>query len=171
LNPILPVLRTVSVSDAATVTEPATGIAQSQFLVTLRGPLLQPGQVVKVAFSTQNGSAIGSPTGVGGDYKTLSGSLSFVSGGPTSKIVQVAVTGDGVNDGAGHELETFTLHLTAIHGAQIHDGVGLGRIVDLQQSETPDPDPDPGPGTPCKVADVLDLGPIIDCVPGPIVEN
>ena len=104
----------LSVADA----EGAEG-ATLAFRVTLSQPAPT---AVTVAYATRDGAGEGAAV-AGEDYTAASGTLSFKPG-ETQKSVAVAVTDDGLREGA----ETLTLHLSGAQGARIADGEATGTI-------------------------------------------
>jgi chitinase len=105
----------LAVGDAS-ITEGASGTANMSFAVTLSAASSTP---VTVNYATSNGTAT-----AGSDYTARSGSLTFAAG-ETTKIVQVAVTGDR----AVEANESFNLTLSGASGASISDGQAVGTIL------------------------------------------
>ncbi len=115
-------LPSLSISDAAAVTEGNSGKVTTTFTVTLSVP---SGRTVRVNWSTANGTAQ-SGGGVGGnDYDSASGTLTF-NAGETSKQVTVQVNGDLLDEAD----ETFFVNLSGAVNANIGDGQGQGTITD-----------------------------------------
>jgi len=120
-----PVQTTPSLAVAdASISEGASGSATMSFAVTLSAPSSTP---VTVNFATSNGTAM-----AGSDYTARSGNLTFAAG-ETSKIVQVAVTGDRVVEAN----ESFNLTLSGASGASIRDGQAVGTIVNDDAGAVP----------------------------------
>ncbi len=105
----------LAVADAS-ITEGASGSANMSFAVTLSAASSTP---VTVNYATSNGTAT-----AGSDYTAKTGSLTFAAG-ETSKLVQVAVTGDRVVEAN----ESFNLTLSSASGASIRDGQAVGTII------------------------------------------
>ena len=74
---------------------------------------------VTVSWATADGTAV-----AGEDYKAASGTLAFKPG-QTERTVAVAVTDDGLGEGA----ETVTLRLSGASGAAVGDGEATGTIA------------------------------------------
>src|SRR5262249_23633657 len=108
----------VNVSDAAVVTEPASGSVNATFTVSLNGTGTQS---VYVTYSTANGTAT-----AGSDYTARSGTLTFAPG-VTSQTVTVPVLADSVYEPTD---ETFTLNLSSPLYVAIGRGQGVGTIHD-----------------------------------------
>jgi hypothetical protein len=124
------VFRTLSIDDPTAV-EPTRGSAPLMFTVTLSGPDLGQGEQVTVLYRTEDVTAIGTPTGIGGDYKSADNSVTFGAGARTQPV-NILISADG-NDGVGRAQETFNVHLTGATGAVITKAIGVGRIDDRQQ--------------------------------------
>jgi hypothetical protein len=117
----------ITIANAADVTEGNTGTTNSTFTVTLSTASTQ---TVTVHYATADGSA----TLAGGDYVTTSGNLSFAPG-QTSKTIAVPVNGDRI----GETNEGFSLRLTDAANAFLASAVGLGTIVDDEPRMSIDP--------------------------------
>lgn len=126
------VFRTLLVDDPTTVLEPISRTAPLVFTITLSGPALGQGEQVSVRYKTEDVTATGTPTGVGGDYKSVDSSVTFAADTPQTQQVTILISADG-NDGQGHAEETFNLHLSAPSGALIAKAIGVGTIFDRQQ--------------------------------------
>jgi len=113
---------TIAVSDAPSVTEGNAGTTNAVFTVSLSGP---SSQTVTVNAATASGTAT-APS----DYAATSGPVSFAPG-ETSKIVNVAVNGDTIDEAD----ETFTLNLSGATNATIADAQGVGTIADDDDAE------------------------------------
>ena len=116
----------VSVSDAsATETNPGprNQVRTTDMIFTIRLSAATNSSVT-VQYATANGTAI-----AGSDYTALTGSVTF-NPGETSKTVIVKILGDTLVEGS----ETLLLNLTAVSGAAIADGQGLGTIIDNDSS-------------------------------------
>ncbi|MBA2702643.1 MAG: lamin tail domain-containing protein [Blastocatellia bacterium] len=101
-----------------TVTEPDSGTATAQFIVTLSPTSTQ---TVMVNYTTANNTAI-APA----DYQTTSGTLTFAPGQATQTI-DVLVNGDTTNEAI---CETFFVNLSTQVNAAISDPQGIGNITD-----------------------------------------
>jgi hypothetical protein len=108
---------TVAISDV-TVTEGNTGTVGAEFTVSLSAAYNQP---VSVNYATVDGSA----TVAGGDYRPVTGTLTF-GVGETSKTVTVPVNGDRVAE----YTELFSLRLASPVNAFIPDPTATGTITD-----------------------------------------
>lgn len=99
-------LRTVTINNVS-VTEPGSGSRSAGVFATLHGEPLHPGETLTVHYHTQDDTATG-----GSDYVTvIDGSVTFVSGGPSSLLLDVSVLHD--TDDTEHS-ETFTVHADRI---------------------------------------------------------
>ncbi len=107
-------LPTLAVADASVI-EGNAGSSALAFAVTLSAPSSTP---VTVQYATSNGTAA-----AGSDYAAKSGTLTFAAG-ETTKVIQVAVTGDT----AVEANETVRFNLSSAAGATIADGVAIGTI-------------------------------------------
>ncbi len=110
-------LSSLSVADVA-VDEGNSGTTTASFVVTLSPAAAGP---VMVDVATADDTAV-----AGSDYTSAGSTLTFLAG-ETSKVVDVAVIGDVVDEGSA---ETFRLHLSNAIGANIADGEGTGTILD-----------------------------------------
>jgi hypothetical protein len=108
---------TVSVADAAPVTEGNVGTVTASFQVDLSNASTK---TVSVHYSTANGTATATS-----DYASTSGTLTFAPG-DISKTVDVTVNGDALDEVD----ETFTLVLSSPANATIADGSGIATILD-----------------------------------------
>ena len=106
---------TLNIADAS-VLEGANGTATMKFTVTMSGA---SDQRVTAGYSTADDSAI-----AGTDYTTANGTLTFAAG-ETSKIINVQVTGDELNE----DDETFTVALGSPSGATLADATATGTII------------------------------------------
>jgi hypothetical protein len=106
----------LTVNDAQ-VNEGASGTTNAAFTVNLSAASAQP---VTVRYSTGGGTAT-----AGSDYQATSGLLTFAPG-ETSKVVNVPVYGDTIDELA----ETFFLDLSSASNATIADNRGAGTILD-----------------------------------------
>ena len=86
------------------------------FRVALSQPAATP---VTVSWATADGTAV-----AGEDYTAASGTLAFKPG-QTERTVAVAVTDDGLGEGA----ETVTLRFSGASGAGVGDGEATGTIA------------------------------------------
>jgi hypothetical protein len=111
---------TLSVSDAASVTEGNSGSTAATFTVTLSAA---SSHSVTVSYSTSNATAT-----AGSDYTSASGTLTF-NPGQTSITVPVSVLGDTLYEGN----ETFNLNLSLPVNATINRGTGTATIIDDDQ--------------------------------------
>ena len=109
---------TLSISDAAAVTEGNTGTVNSVFTVTLAEA---PAANVTVKYEVSDGSA----TLAGGDFAATSGTLTFLSG-QTTKTITVPVKGDRV----GEQDEYFYVNLSDPTNADVIREKGTGIIID-----------------------------------------
>ncbi|MEA2734469.1 MAG: hypothetical protein QOE14_920 [Humisphaera sp.] len=109
---------TLSISDAAAVTEGNTGTVNAVFTVTLADA---PAANVTVKYDIVDYAA----TLAGGDYVASSGTLTFTPG-QTTRTIAVQVRGDRV----GEYDEEFFVRLTDATNAEIIDNQGTGTIVD-----------------------------------------
>ncbi|QQR74581.1 MAG: hypothetical protein IPJ17_03040 [Holophagales bacterium] len=114
---------TLSVSDC-TVTEGNFGTVNCAFTVSLSAA---SGQTVTVSRATANGTAVAP-----GDYTALAAATITFNPGETSKVVNVAVAGDTLDE----PNETFTLNLSTPVNATILDGTGVGTITDDDAAPT-----------------------------------
>jgi len=105
----------IAIADA-TVKEGDSGTRNLAFTVTLSEATSGP---VTVNYATADGSAK-----AGEDYIAQTGSLTFAAG-ETSKVINIAVSGDGTIEGN----ETLKISLTSPAGAKIADGAAVGTIV------------------------------------------
>jgi hypothetical protein len=106
----------LSVGDAV-VAEGNAGTQYAMVHVTLDAP---SNQTVSVNYATAGGTAT-----VGGDYGSVSGTLTFARG-ETSKTITVPVYGDRLTEGN----ETFLVNLSGAQRAGIADGRGVVTIAD-----------------------------------------
>lgn len=140
--PIVPVLPvTFSIGDVTTV-EGDGGTTSFQFTVSIVGT---PAPSVSVDWATADGTA----TVAGSDYVAATGHLTFDAGGPATRTIAVAVTGDAADEAA----ETFFVDLSNASGpgAAIADGRGQATI---QNDDAGD-----GAGWPASVfAPYVDMG-------------
>jgi hypothetical protein len=111
---------TVSISDAAAVTEGHSGTVNAVFTVTLDQPP-SPAATVTVGYEILDGTA----TAASGDYVDASGTLTFTPG-QTSKTIAVQAKGDRV----GEFDEDFVVRLTDSVNVDITDDRGVGTILD-----------------------------------------
>ena len=116
LQPHLPPNPTSLLIDDLSVTEGDSGEVTASF--TVRLGIAVP-DVVTVDYGTESGSASQDV-----DFAATSGTLTFQPG-ETSKIVDVAVFGDTLNEAD----ETFRVRLSNPQNAQLPDATGTGRIV------------------------------------------
>jgi hypothetical protein len=107
---------TLSVSDA-TVMEGNTGTVNATFTLTLA---YASNVDVTVHYATADGTAA-----AGSDYTAASGTVT-IPAGQTGATITVAVTGDRLPEPD----ETFAVNLSAVTGATIADGQGIGSILD-----------------------------------------
>ena len=103
--------------DDVMVTEGNSGTVDGGFTVSLSA---ESGRDVTVDWATSDETAT-----AGTDYTAESGTLTFVAG-DTTKNIDVAVTGDTVNEAD----ETFTVTLSNAGNAGISDATGTGTITD-----------------------------------------
>ncbi|MBC7817849.1 MAG: hypothetical protein IAG10_13235, partial [Planctomycetaceae bacterium] len=115
---------TLSVSNAAAVTEGDSSTTSAVFTVTLAGP---SAQTVTVTATTSDGTA----TASSGDYTAASTTLTFAPG-ETTKTVSVLVNGDTRFEPD----ETFFLNLSNPSNATVTDGQGQGTILDDEVDPT-----------------------------------
>jgi hypothetical protein len=106
----------ISVGDVS-VDEGDADTRNATFTVSLSSAATGP---VSVNYATANDTAV-----AGSDYNTASGTVSFATG-EQSKTVNVAVRGDGTDEGN----ERFFVRLTNPTGGTIADGEGVGTIND-----------------------------------------
>ena len=104
----------LSIADAAVV-EGNAGVSNAVFAVTLSQA---SGQTITVSYATGNGTAA-----AGSDFTTASGTLTFAPG-VTSQNVQVAVTGDTLNEAN----ETFSVTLSGASNATVARATAVGTI-------------------------------------------
>ena len=109
---------TLSISDAAPVTEGNAGTVNAVFTVTLAEA---PAANVTVKYQVVDGTA----TLAGGDFAATSGTLTFTPG-QTTKTITVPVKGDRV----GEFQENFTVRLSDSTNAELTIRDGLGTIND-----------------------------------------
>ncbi len=107
----------ITIADAAAVTEGNTGTVSASLTVNLSAAY---GQTVTVQYATANGSASS-----GSDYQAASGTLTFAPG-QTSKAIAVLVNGDRLAESN----ENFLVNLSSATNAFIADSQGVGTIVD-----------------------------------------
>jgi hypothetical protein len=107
----------LSIGDAAPVTEGNSGSTNATFTVTLSGA---SAQTVSVNYATASGTAT-----AGVDFGTQAGTLVFTPGQVT-RTVAVPVFGDTINE----TNESFFVNLSAPSGAVIADPQGQGTITD-----------------------------------------
>lgn len=105
----------IAIADAA-VKEGDDGTRNLAFTVTLSEATSGP---VTVTYATADGSAK-----AGQDYVARTGTLTFAAG-ETSKLINIAVSGDSTIEGN----ETLKIVLTSPAGAKIADGTAVGTIV------------------------------------------
>jgi hypothetical protein len=111
----------LSINDVAIV-EGNSGTRTLRFTVTRSGP---SGQTVRVDYATSDGTATGGTTcGAGRDYRTRTGTLTFLSG-VLSRPVDIAICGDRTAE----PNETFVVTLSNPVNATIADGQGAGTIT------------------------------------------
>lgn len=110
-------LSALTISDAALVFEGNTTTSNAVFTVNL-SPVV--GQVVKVAYTTINGTA----TTADLDYVPTSGTLTFAAG-VTSQVIIVPINGDFKFEGN----ETFQVVLSNPDAALLGNTIGNGTIV------------------------------------------
>jgi hypothetical protein len=108
---------TVTIADAAPVTEGDSGSVNALFTLMLSAP---SAGTVSVTYQTANGSAT-----AGSDYTGGPGSASFPVGATTTTIA-VPVLGDTLDEGT----EGFVVNLTGATGATITDPQGAATILD-----------------------------------------
>lgn len=106
---------TLSVNDVQ-LQEGDAGTSNLTFTVSLTPAAAD---AVTVAYATADGTAT-----AGTDYATTSGTLSFAAG-ETSKTIDVAITGDLLNETD----ETFVVDLSNPSGAPVGDAQAVGTIV------------------------------------------
>ncbi len=106
---------TLSISDA-TLSEGDSGSANAAFTVKLSAASTSS---VTVAYNTSAGTATS-----GTDYTAASGTLTFAPG-QTSKVINVAITGDSTVEAD----ETFYVNLLSASGATIADNRATGTIT------------------------------------------
>ena len=114
---------TLSVSNC-TVTEGNAGTVNCAFSVSLSA---SSAQTITVSRATANGTAIAP-----GDYTALAAATITFNPGETSKVVNVAVAGDTLDEAN----ETFTLNLSSPVNATIADATGTGTITDDDATPT-----------------------------------
>lgn len=107
----------IAVTDAV-ITEGHSGTRAVTVTVSLSAA---SGQVVTVAYATADGTT----TVAGGDYRAVSGTLTFAAG-ETSKTITVLVNGDRL----GEPDEAFVVNLGSPTNATIADGRGMATIRD-----------------------------------------
>jgi len=110
-------LPTISIGDV-TIQEPASGVANATFLVTLSAA---SGKTVTVNYATANNTALN-----GSDYGARSGVLTFLPS-VISQQVTIPVNTDSVTE----PNETFFVNLSVPVNGVIQDGQGVGTILDL----------------------------------------
>lgn len=106
----------LSVADAS-VFEGDAGQTAMVFEVSVAS---DPTQTVTVNYATQDGTA----TTANNDYAATSGTLTFLPGGPLTKLVTVLVNGDTAPEGD----ETFNLLLSNPINGDLADGTAIGTI-------------------------------------------
>jgi Domain of unknown function (DUF1996)/Calx-beta domain len=109
----LPSLR---ITDAQVV-EPTSSTRALRFTITLSA---RSGQAVRLHWATEDGTAVAP-----GDYVPHSEDIVFTVG-TTTKSLTVAAYGDGRVEGQ----EWFRILLSAVEGATVADGIGVGTIDD-----------------------------------------
>jgi Cellulose binding domain/Bacterial Ig domain/Calx-beta domain/Glycosyl hydrolases family 18 len=107
-------------------TEPASGKANENFVVTLSAASSSP---VTVGYSTTNGTAVS-----GTDYQSTTGTLTFTPG-QTSQTISVPVLGGVV----GSSSKTFSVNLSNPSGATLTRAAATGTIVDDISPPPPPP--------------------------------
>src|SRR5262245_28522978 len=117
LTPIPPGTPSISIADAAAVTEGNAGMVNVAFTVTLSAA---SDQIVTVDFTTVAGSAV-----AGSDFVATAETLTFLPG-DVSKSITVQVKGDLLNEAT----EAFTVNLRNPTNGVIADVQGVGTIVD-----------------------------------------
>ncbi|MGE5227374.1 MAG: beta strand repeat-containing protein, partial [Planctomycetaceae bacterium] len=115
---------TVSIANAAPVTEGNSGTKNVTFAVTVTGATALP---VTVDWATANGTAT-APS----DYVAANGTLTFTPGGPTTKNVTATINGDTLYEAD----ETFTVGLSNASGATIGTATGTGTITNDDAAPT-----------------------------------
>ncbi|HYV48774.1 MAG TPA: Calx-beta domain-containing protein [Myxococcaceae bacterium] len=109
----------LSITDV-TQLEGSSGTTPLHFTVSVY-PAPAPGKDVQVSWATSPRTA--SPPA---DYTAASGTLTFTSAGPLTQTVTVDVAGDT----AAETNEELAVVLSGAVNARIHDGIGIGTIVD-----------------------------------------
>ena len=104
----------ISIADA-TVVEGNAGVANASFAVTLSQA---SGQTITVSYASSNGAAV-----AGSDFTTASGTLTFAPG-VTTQTIQVAVTGDALNEAD----ESFAVTLSNPTNATLARAAASGTI-------------------------------------------
>ena len=102
--------------------DPGPNVSSALFTITLSAPTQQ---TVTVHASTQDGSAIGSPS-CDTDYCAGQADIVFTPGGPLSQTLNVLIKGDTLVEGT----EQFFVNLTNPVGATIAKGQGVCSIID-----------------------------------------
>ena len=105
----------IRIADAS-ADEPQSGTTTLKFTISLSAA---SGRQVSVGWQTANGSAA-----AGSDYNAASGNVPFAPG-ETTKVIEVTVIGDTVNE----ENETVLVNLTG-SGARLTDAQAQGTIID-----------------------------------------
>jgi hypothetical protein len=107
----------ITISNAASVTEPDTGAVYAIFTVTLSA---LSGQPISFKYATANGTA-----SAGTDYTAIPSTILTFSAGQTSKPIRVLVKGDTLRE----PNETFFVNLTGAVNATIADAQGQCTII------------------------------------------
>lgn len=111
----------ISIANAAAVTEGNTGTTSANFTVSLSASYGQP---VRVVYATQNGSAQ-----AGSDYQETIATVTF-NPGETTKTISIPVIGDR----SGEPTEAFSVRLTDPTNGFIANAIGVGTILDDEPS-------------------------------------
>jgi len=117
-----PTLPRLTISDVS-LTEGNSGLKPFNFVVRLSNSSVTP---VSVRYATANGTAF-----AGSDYGFNTGIITFATG-QTVRTVSVNVVGDTLVEAN----ETFRVNLSGAVGATISDTLGLGTIVNDDQTPT-----------------------------------
>jgi hypothetical protein len=119
---------TVSIANAANLTEGNSGKATMTFTVTLTGASTEK---VTVNYATGAAGDTAVATGLFPDYDAVSGTLTFTPGGPTTKTIAVKIIGDQIQEAD----EQLTVKLSGAVNATLGTASGTGTILNGTDSK------------------------------------